>query len=161
MIYVLPLAIVIIYLVIMLTIGIFTSKYLVKTSEDLMLAGRRLGVLLVAASLSANNIGGGSSVGVATRAFGDWGLSAGWYVLAAAIAMIPLALVMPRIRKALVWTLPEVVGRRFGAPSYILTSILQIVSLVCLAAMQVLASGTIIAVLTGLPLRWAPSSRAA
>ncbi|ADV65026.1 sodium:solute symporter family protein [Desulfurococcus mucosus] len=151
MVYIVPLSIVIAYLVGMLLVGIYTSKRLIRTSEDLILAGRNLGVILVAASLSANNIGGGSTVGVAAKAYGDWGLSAGWYILTAAIAMIPLALVLARLRRSLVWTLPEVIGRRYGTPSYLLTSILQIVSLVCLSAMQVLASGTIIAALTGLP----------
>jgi len=150
MVYVVPLIIVLIYLALMVYIGVFATKR-VRTSEDLILAGRKLGVILVAASLSANNIGGGSTVGVATRAFGDWGLSAGWYVLTAAIAMIPLAAVLPRIRKALVWTLPEVIGRRYGAPSHIFTAVLQVVSLSCLAAMQILASGTIFAALIGLP----------
>jgi len=148
--YVIPLIIVIIYLAIMLSIGLLAVKR-VETSEDLILAGRRLGVILIAASLSANNIGGGSTVGVAARAFGNWGLSAGWYILTAALAMIPFAFVVTRVRKALTWTLPEVIGRRYGTPSYVFTSVLQMISLICLAAMQILASGTIFAALTGLP----------
>lgn len=117
-----------------------------------MLASRALPAIMVAASLSANNIGGGSSVGVASKAFGAWGLSAGWYVLAAAIGIIPMAFFAPRLRKVLAYTIPEVVGRRFGPTSHVITALLNIVSLFCLTASQILASGTIIAALTGISL---------
>src|SRR5690606_16039285 len=101
-----PLIIVIAYLIGMLAIGYLTNKFFIKGSEDYLVAGRRLGVLFVAASLAANNVGGGSSVGVAQRAFTDqWGLSAGWYVLAAAIGVIPLAYFAPYIRKAVAITI--------------------------------------------------------
>jgi len=33
-----------------------------------------------------NNIGGGSTIGVAAKAFSGWGLSAAWYVLAATMS---------------------------------------------------------------------------
>lgn len=46
---------------------------------------------MVASLLSANNIGGSSTTGVAAKAFSGWGLSAAWYVLAAAVAMISMA----------------------------------------------------------------------
>lgn len=147
-----PLTIVLIYLLAMLGIGFFTNKFLIKSSEDYMLAGRRLGVIFVAASLAANNVGGGSSVGVASKAFGSWGLSAGWYVLAAAIGVIPLAYFAPYIRRALATTIPEVIGRRFGKPSHIFTSVLHMLAMFCLTASQMLASGTIIAAITGLNL---------
>lgn len=108
---------------------------------------------MVAASLSANNIGGGSSVGVASKAFGAWGLSAGWYVLAAAIGIIPMAFFAPRLRRVLAYTIPEVVGRRFGPGSHLITAILNMVSLFCLTSSQILASGTIIFALTGIPIK--------
>lgn len=92
----LPIIIVIIYLIGMLAIGFFTNKYAIKSSTDYMLAGRSVGVVMIAASLSANNVGGGSTTGLAARAFSGWGMSASWYVLAAAIAMIPLAYFAPK-----------------------------------------------------------------
>ncbi len=68
---------------------------------------------MVAFSLSANNIGGGRTTGLA-QAFGDWGLSAVWYVLAASIAMIPPGLLRSQDpQESMAVTIPEVVGRRF------------------------------------------------
>ncbi|MDP7420441.1 MAG: sodium:solute symporter family protein [bacterium] len=145
------LIIVAIYLLGMLGVGWYTNRYLIKNSSDYLLAGRSLPALLVAVSLSANNIGGGSTVGLVSKAYGEWGLSAVWYVLAAALGIIPMAFFAPKMRKMLAYTIPEVVGRRFGATSHIITAVLHIISLFCLTASQILASGIIVSALLGLP----------
>ena len=64
------------YLIGMLVIGFVVGKIKIKTSSDYMIAGRRMGLFMVAFSLSANNIGGGSTTGLADKAFGAWGMSA-------------------------------------------------------------------------------------
>ena len=138
------LIIVIGYLVGMLIVGYVVGKLKIKGAEDYMLAGRRMGVFMVAFSLSANNIGGGSTTGLAQKAFGDWGMSAIWYVLAASIAMIPLAYFAPKIRKTMAVTIPQVVGRRFGKFSSGFTAILNIMALFCLTSSQVAASGNVV-----------------
>ena len=107
---------------------------------------------MVAFSLSANNIGGGSTTGLAGKAFGTWGLSAIWYVLAASVAMIPLAFFAPKIRRTLAITIPEVVERRFGKVSSTFTAVLNILALFCLTSSQIAASGAVITTLTGIPL---------
>ncbi|MBR6738786.1 MAG: sodium:solute symporter family protein [Oscillospiraceae bacterium] len=147
-----PLIIVVAYLVGMLLVGFIVGKLNIKDSSDYMLAGRRMGLFMVAFSLSANNIGGGSTTGLAQKAFGDWGVSAIWYVLAASIAMIPLAYFAPKIRKTMAVTIPEVVGRRFGKASSTFTAVLSILSLFCLTSSQIAASGTVVSTLTGIPI---------
>ena len=146
-----PLIIVAAYLIGMLLIGFIVGKLNIKDSDDYMLAGRRMGLFMVAFSLSANNIGGGSTTGLAQKAFGEWGMSAIWYVLAASIAMIPLAYFAPRIRETMAVTIPEVVGRRFGEKSSIFTAVLSILSLFCLTSSQIAASGSVVSTLTGIP----------
>ena len=140
------------YLIGMLVVGFIVSKTKIKTSQDYMIAGRRMGLFMVAFSLSANNVGGGSTTGLATKAFGDWGMSACWYVLAASLAMIPLAFFAPKIRKTLAVTIPEVVERRFGKLSSTFTAVLNILALFCLTSSQVMASGVVISSLTSIPL---------
>ena len=149
---VIPLIIVVAYLVGMLIVGAVVGKLKIKNSKDYLVAGRRMGLFMVAFSLSANNIGGGSTTGLAQKAFGDWGMSACWYVLAASVAMIPLAYFAPKIRKTMAITIPEVVGRRFGKFSSNFTAILSVLSLFCLTSSQIAASGTVINVLTGIPM---------
>ena len=148
---VIPTIIVVAYLVGMMLVGLIVGKLQIKDSKDYMLAGRRMGLFMVAFSLSANNIGGGSTTGLAQKAFGDWGMSAVWYVLAASVAMIPLAYFAPRIRETMAVTIPEVVGRRFGEKSSIFTAVLSILSLFCLTSSQIAASGSVVSTLTGIP----------
>lgn len=147
-----PLLITVAYLLGMLLVGYLVGKLQIKNSEDYMIAGRRMGLFMVACSLSANNVGGGSTTGLAARAFSGWGMSAAWYVLAAAVAMIPLSYFAPKIRKTMAVTIPEVLDRRYGALSATLTAVLNIASLFCLTSSQVMASGSVVASLTGLPL---------
>lgn len=147
-----PIIILIIYMISMFLIGYLTNKYMIKSSTDYMLAGRRMGVLMIACSLSANNVGGGSTTGVAQKAFSGWGMSAAWYVLAAAVAMIPLSYFAPKIRKTMAVTIPEVVNRRFGNFAGTFTAILNVLSLFCLTASQVLASASVISAITKIPL---------
>ena len=134
------LVIVAVYLVGMLLVGFVVGKLKIKDSEDYMVAGRRMGIFMVAFSLSANNIGGGSTTGLAQKAFEDWGMSAIWYVLAASIAMIPLAYFAPRIRKTMAVTIPEVIERRFGKGSATFSAVLNILALFCLTTILFLAT---------------------
>ena len=147
------LIIVIGYLVGMLVIGYIVGKLKIKDADDYMVAGRRMGLFMVAFSLSANNIGGGSTTGLAGKAYTTWGMSAVWYVLAASIAMIPLAYFAPKIRKTMAVTIPEVVGRRFGKFSSGFSAILNILALFCLTSSQIAASGSVVSVLTGIDTR--------
>ncbi len=140
------------YLVGMLVIGFIVGKLKIKGADDYMVAGRRMGLFMVAFSLSANNIGGGCTTGLAQKAFGNWGLSAIWYVLAASIAMIPLAFFAPKIRKTLAVTIPEVIGRRYGKISSGFSAVLNILALFCLTSSQIVASATVVNSLTNIPL---------
>lgn len=140
------------YMMGLFLIGYLTNKLTIKSSRDYMLAGRRMGVFMVAASLSANNIGGGSTTGVAAKAFSGWGLSAAWYVLAAAIAMVPLSFFAPKIRKTMAVTIPEVVNRRFGDAAGTITAVLNVISLFLLTASQIMAAGSVVSAITGIPL---------
>ena len=63
------LIIVIGYLVGMLVIGYVVGKLKIKDADDYMVAGRRMGLCMVAFSLSANDSGGGSTTGLAGKAY--------------------------------------------------------------------------------------------
>ncbi|MDU5734009.1 MAG: sodium:solute symporter family protein, partial [Veillonella sp.] len=106
--------------------------------------------LMTAGTLAATEIGGGSTVGVAAKAYGSWGLSAGWYVVSAGIGVILVAFIAPLLRRAMATTVPEIIGRRFGASSHLITSILSMLATITLAGVQITATATIISVLTGL-----------
>jgi SSS family solute:Na+ symporter len=141
--------IVAIYLLGMLGIGWYSSTRISK-SDDFMVAGRRLGPFLMAGTLAATEIGGGSTMGVAEKAYGAWGMSAGWYILAMTITFVVLAIIAPRLRASMVRTVPEFFERRYGPPSGVISALLFIVPLIGLTATQVIASSVILNVMTGL-----------
>ena len=101
---------------------------------------RRYGVIAVPLRCNRDAV----TTGLAQKAFGAWGVSAIWYVLAASLAMIPLAYFAPKIRKTMAVTIPEVVGRRFGKVSSNFTAVLSVLSLFCLTSSQIGASGAVI-----------------
>lgn len=143
------LLIVFIYLGFMLFIGWYASKK-IKNNEDFLVAGRRLGPIMMAGTLAATEIGGGSSLGVVEKAYGNWGMSASWYVIAMAITFVILAFFSGKLRNALVKTVPEYFRRRYGEAPGILTAIIMILPLVGLTAIQFTASAVVLSVMTGL-----------
>lgn len=138
--------IVVVYLIFMLLIGWYSHKK-IDSNEDFMVAGRRLGPILMAGTLAATELGGGSSLGVVENAYGDWGLSAAWYVITMAITFIVLAFIAPKLRDAMVKTVPEFFRRRYGRAPGGITAIIMILPLIGLTASQFIASSTILSVM--------------
>ena len=92
-------AIVVIYLLIMLFIGWYSSKK-ITSNTDFMVAGRRLGPFLMAGTLAATEIGGGSSLGVVQQGMESHGLSAAWYIITMGLAFVILTFLAPKFRAA-------------------------------------------------------------
>ncbi|MCH3917890.1 MAG: sodium:solute symporter family protein [Spirochaetia bacterium] len=142
-------SIVIIYMLAMLGIGFYSSKK-ISTNTDFMIAGRRLGPFLMAGTLAATEIGGGSSLGVVANSYGSWGASAAWYIIAMGIAFVILSFIAPHIRQAEVKTVPEYFRRRYDKASGTFCAIIMILALIGLTAAQFKASASIIEVMLGL-----------
>lgn len=90
------LLIIVVYSAAQIALGVWIARR-VKGSTDFFVAGRSLGAGLLATTLLAANIGGGSTVGATGRGFRD-GFAAWWWVGSAAIGSAVLAVsVGPRI----------------------------------------------------------------
>ena len=136
-------AIVIVYLLVMLWIGWYSSTK-ISTNTDFMVAGRRLGPLLMAGTLAATEIGGGSSLGVVQNGMSGFGLSASWYITTMGIAFIILSFIAPKFRAATVKTVPEYFRRRYGKSCGLITAVIMLLPLVGLTAGQFIASAVIL-----------------
>lgn len=145
----LVITIVFIYLGIMLLIGWYASKK-IESNEDFMVAGRRLGPIMMAGTLAATEIGGGSSLGVVEKAYGDWGLGASWYILTMVVTFIILAFLAPKLRNSMVKTVPEFFRRRYGKAPGFITAVIMILPLIGLTAIQFIASAVVFSVMTGI-----------
>lgn len=107
------LAVTVLYILGILAIDLYAARN-VTTDDDFMLAGKRLGPVFIAGTLAAREVGGGSSIGVAQQGFGEWGLSAAWYVIAMALAFVALVFIAPRLRLMLTTTVSEFFKREYG-----------------------------------------------
>lgn len=142
-------SIVIIYMLAMLYIGWWASRK-ISSNEDFMVAGRRLGPIMLAGTLAATEVGGGSSLGVVEQAYGKWGLSAIWYVLTMTITFLILAFIGPKLRNAMVKTVPEYFRRRYGEAPGFINAVIMLLPLIGLTASQIIASGVVLSVMTGM-----------
>ncbi|MBK9564525.1 MAG: hypothetical protein IPO37_04870 [Saprospiraceae bacterium] len=75
----LTLIIVIIYVSILLFVGFFIKKS-IKNIDDYVLGGRNISWFLITASLAANDIGAGASIGIVQDAAQNNSFQSVWYV---------------------------------------------------------------------------------
>ncbi|KMO86354.1 sodium:solute symporter [Megasphaera cerevisiae DSM 20462] len=141
--------VVITYMVLMLLVGWY-SKNMISDNKDFMVAGRRLGPILMAGTLAATEIGGGSSLGVVQQGMGKFGISSAWYVITMGIAFVILTFLAPKFRAATVKTVPEYFRRRYGKLPGIVTAIIMFLPLVGATAAQMIASAVILSTMVGI-----------
>lgn len=135
------LAIVIIYMVILLFIGWWSARHYIKGMTDFLLAGRRLGVWMCAATLAATHFGGGMVMGGSEYGF-IHGLSGAWYGVSCGIGLIILAFfTASKFRELALYTVPDYLELRYGGKAVrVLGSLLSLVALIGILAAQILAA---------------------
>ena len=141
--------IVVFYLLVMLFIGWYSSKK-ITSNTDFMVAGRRLGPFLMAGTLAATEIGGGSSLGVVQQGMQNHGISAAWYIITMGFAFVILTFLAPKFRAATVKTVPEYFRRRYGKSAGLVTAIIMLLPLIGLTAGQFIASSVILSTMLGI-----------
>ena len=142
-------AIVVVYMLAMLWIGWYSSTK-ITTNTDFMVAGRRLGPVLMAGTLAATEIGGGSSLGVVQNGMSGFGLSASWYIITMGLAFVILSFMAPKFRAATVKTVPEYFRRRYGKSCGLITAVIMLLPLIGLTAGQFIASAVITSTMLGI-----------
>lgn len=148
------LIIILLYMAATVVIGLVISKRKKSKSEkqsneDFLMAGKSLGPLVLAGTLFAANTGGASTTGIATNVL-SYGLSASWYVIAAGIGFVLVSFIAPYFRKAQANTVPEIISKRYGKASHIFTAITSIAALFMATGAQIIATASIINVVTGI-----------
>jgi solute:Na+ symporter, SSS family len=106
--------IIILYFIIVLTIGFYFSKREKLTAEDYFLANRNMGWLVIGFSIFATNISSEHLVGLAS-AGAERGVAVGHFEWLAVIFIIMLGWIFaPIFLKSQVHTIPELIGKKFG-----------------------------------------------
>lgn len=148
------LIIIFLYMILTIAIGLVVSKMKAKkkasqSNEDFLMAGKSLGPVALAGTLFAANTGGASTTGIATNVF-QYGLSASWYVIAGGVGFVLVSFIAPYFRRAAASTVPQIIGKRYGKPSHIITAFTSIAALFMATGAQIIATASIINVVTGL-----------
>lgn len=148
------LVIIFLYMVLTVVVGLVSSKRkqakkAQQSNDDFLMAGKSLGPLVLAGTLFAANTGGASTTGIATNVY-SYGLSAAWYVIAAGIGFVLVSFIAPYFRKAQASTVPQIISKRYGKASHIFTAFTSIAALFMATGAQIIATASIINVVTGL-----------
>ncbi|MCM3092595.1 MULTISPECIES: sodium:solute symporter family protein [unclassified Cytobacillus] len=143
---------VVIYLVFMALIGVYFAKKSVKNSDDFMVAGRSLPLFVVMGTLLATFVGSGTVVGGASFIY-QYGPFAAIFNLSGGIfGTIILYFIASKIRKIEIYTVPDLLERRFGKAALYISSIIIIFAFVGITAYQFTGGAYVLQLTTGIPL---------
>ncbi|MDN5332240.1 MAG: solute:Na+ symporter, family [Tepidanaerobacteraceae bacterium] len=133
--------VVILYMAFMLLIGWWCSRYYIKGMTDFLLAGRRLGVWMCAATLAATHFGGGAVMGGGEYGF-KYGISGAWYGVSCGIGLLFLAfMTASKFRDLALYTVPDYLEQRYGGKAVrVLGALLSLFALIGILAAQVLSA---------------------
>lgn len=153
------LVIILLYMALTVAIGLIASRKKAEekakeSNDDFLMASKSLGPVVLAGTLFAANTGGASTTGIATNVY-QFGLSASWYVIASGIGFVLVSFIAPYFRRAQANTVPQIISKRYGKASHIFTAITSITALFMATGAQIIATASIINVVTGFDFRTA------
>ena len=131
------------YLIALIVYGMYISRKMVKTSDDMMTGGHQIPMIILVGSLLATWCGGGGITGSAGVVYtgGPW---VGAITFAAPpIGIILLYFIAGKVRKSNKVTVPEIMGARYGTAASILSALCVMLAYVGVLATQLKASGNI------------------
>lgn len=138
------LVIIILYLILMVVLGIYSSRKLRKTASGYFLAGKSLTWPVIGAALFASNISTIHLVGLAASGYAE-GLAWGNYEWMAAFTLIVLGLVFaPFYFKTKIVTLPEYMEKRYSARSRAFLAFMGILAAIFMHIGLSLYSGAVV-----------------
>lgn len=146
------LIILIIYFFFIIFLGILAVRK-VKASEDLLVAGRNLGVMFVAVSIASEYMGGLGTIGTAEVAFNQ-GMGVIWYHIASSCGLMLFGFAFAHYyRKYNVVTVPEYLYYLYDIKTWKAASVLNVVGYWFFTIIQMTALGSLVASVTGLNLQ--------
>ena len=131
------------YFTVLLCVAWWVVRKSKDTAADYFLAGRNLGWWIIGASIFASNIGSEHVVGLAGSGTTD-GVAMAHYELHAWCLLVLAWVLVPFYARALVFTMPEFLERRFSSGSrYVLSVVSLITFVVSKIAVGIFAGGVV------------------
>ncbi|MGM0775959.1 MAG: sodium:solute symporter family protein [Bacillota bacterium] len=143
---------VVIYLVFMALIGVYFAKKSVKNSDDFMVAGRSLPLFVVMGTLLATFVGSGTVVGGASFIYQYGPFAAIFNLSGGIVGAIILYFIASKIREIEIYTVPDLLERRFGKAALYISSVIIIFAFVGITAYQFTGGAYVLQLTTGIPL---------
>ncbi|MDU3112028.1 MAG: sodium:solute symporter family protein [Megasphaera sp.] len=135
------------YISVLFGISWYVKRRAASSTEDYVLAGRRLTTPLIMVSIVGLAVGGASTIGVAEQAY-KVGLSAGWYTAAWGIGAIVMGLtVAKKYRRLHITTVPELLERYYDRRSMLAGIACQVLVQLVVMSLQYVAGGAVLAAL--------------
>ena len=135
------------YLLVLTGIGIYKSRQ-VKTQADFSVAGRSLSPWILVCTMLAAWIGTGSIVGNAGMTY-QTGLAAVILPIGSVIGMMLLTRVAPRARNYEVYSVPEIIGSRYGQAARVLAVLALVFAYMVIVSYQFNALGAVLNAILG------------
>ncbi len=142
--------IVILYLLLMILMGIYYAKREVKTSEDFMLAGRRLPRIVLIGTLLTTWVGSGTVVGGASFIYQYGPLAAIIYFAGAPIGIFILYFIAHKARSLSKYTIPEMLEIKFGKKTRTISALFILLAYVGITSYQFIGGGYVLKITTGI-----------
>ena len=121
-----------------------------RSADDYLVAGRRLGYPMYIGTLSAVVLGGASTIGGVSLGY-QYGISGMWLVFMLGLGIIALAVLLAsRLSRLGVYTVPEMLGIRYGRYSLLIGAIVMATYDLMVAVTSTIAIGTVFNVILGL-----------
>ncbi|MBU8729758.1 sodium:solute symporter family protein [Cytobacillus oceanisediminis] len=143
---------VILYLILMALIGVYFAKKSVKNSDDFMVAGRSLPLFVVMGTLLATFVGSGTVVGGASFIYQYGPFAAIFNLSGGIVGAIILYFIASKIRQIEIYTVPDLLERRFGKTALYISSVIIIFAFVGITAYQFTGGAYVLQLTTGIPL---------
>ncbi|WP_129336609.1 sodium:solute symporter family protein [Cellulomonas endophytica] len=140
---------------VVLAVGIAVARKIDGDSAHFLVAGRRLGVPLVAVSLTAAAVDSNATVGNTdlTSQFGFWSGASLAIGLAVCLLLTGLFLAKP-VNRMKLFTLADFFRIRYGRPTEVLASLVMLLSFVTLLAGNLVACGFLLERFANIPYAW-------
>jgi solute:Na+ symporter, SSS family len=139
------------YLVLMVVLGIYFARKEVKTSEDFMVAGRRLPKIVLIGTLLATWVGSGTVVGGASFIYQYGPFAAILYFAGAPVGILILYFLADKARSLTKYTVPEMLEVRFGKKTRLISAVFILLAYVGITSYQFIGGGYVLNITTGIP----------
>ena len=134
---------VVLYMSALVLIGAWRSRR-VRTSDDFLVAGRRLPARVLVFTLLATWIGSGSLFGGAGLGYRS-GFSALWQSAGAWAGIALVWFIAPRVRRIAQYTVPDILELRYGPAARVLGTLTTVLAYATIAAYQFRGGGRLLA----------------